>query len=221
MSASITRRLGAALGTVFGVAALAAGSLSCASIPPTNYYVLGLPREGNAPIGESNSSYTVSIAPFESEPAYMRKKIVWRSESNRMGYYSYEKWGALPAEMFAFRMYERAHGSGLFESVRSEGSRKEADLFIGGRIIAFEELDAADGLYGKVEVEIELSDGEGKIIWSGVENHTTPASERSVEAVVEAIADAADAVITKALVSIGLSLEERLSREERMRREEP
>jgi ABC-type uncharacterized transport system auxiliary subunit len=138
----------------------------------------------------------------------VRKKIIWRSEPNRLGYYSYERWAALPAEMFAFRMYERAHGSGLFRSVRAEGSRANADLFIGGKIIAFEELDTADGSYGKVEVKVELTDGDGKMIWSGVKSHTEPASGPGVEAVVKAIARATEAVITEALSSIELSIGE-------------
>jgi ABC-type uncharacterized transport system auxiliary subunit len=110
--------------------------------------------------------------------------------------------------MFAFRLYERAHGSGLFGSVRAEGSRAEANLFIGGKIIAFEELHTADGSYGRVEVKIELTNSDDKIIWSGVKSHTESASEPGVEAVVEAIATATEAVITEALSSIELALEE-------------
>ncbi len=205
MNVSVARRIAAG----FGVGAFAlACVLSCASIPPTNHYVLGLPREPPPPGGETRFPQAVSIDPFESEPMYVRKKIIWRTESNRLGYYSYERWAALPAEMFAFRMYERAHASGLFRSVRAEGSRAEADLFIGGKIIAFEELDTADGSYGRVEVKIELTDGGGKMIWSGVKSHTEPASGPGIEAVVEAMAAATEAVITEALSSIASSLEE-------------
>ena len=204
MSHSVMRRIAAG----FGVGAFAlACVLSCASIPPTNYYVLGLPRESARSGGESRFPHAVSIGPFESEPAYVRKKIIWRSESNRLGYYSYDRWAALPSEMFAFRMYERADGSGLFRSVRPEGSRAEADLFIGGKIIAFEEFDTADGSYGRVEVSIELTDGDGGTIWSGVKSHTEPTAEPGVGAVVEAIAAATEAVITEALSSIESSIE--------------
>ena len=204
MSLSVTRRIVAGLGV--GAFALTC-VLSCASIPPTNYYVLGLPRESARSGGESRFPHAVSIEPFESEPTYVRKKIIWRSESNRMGYYSYERWAALPAEMFAFRMYERARGSGLFRSVRPEGSRSEADLFIGGKILAFEEFDTADGSYGRVEVALELTDGDGETIWSGVKSHTEPTTGPGVEAVVEAIAVATEMVITEALSSIESSIE--------------
>lgn len=181
--------------------------LSCASIPPTNYYVLGLPHGSGNPDGASKFPYAVSVAPFASEPAYLRKKIIWRSETNRLGYYSSERWAALPAEMFAFRLYERAGDSNLFRSVHAGGPRNEADLILGGRIIAFEELDTDAGSFGNVEVELELVDKTGKRIWSATEGHAEPLSGQGVEAVVKALAVATESVITEALTSIEESLQ--------------
>ena len=198
------RRFGAAL-----AAAILMVAGSCASVPPTNYYVLGSPRESERGGGESVFPYSVSIASFESEPVYMRKKIIWRSESNRMGYYSYDKWAALPAEMFTFRLYERAHDSGLFGSVRADAPHGRADLILTGKIISFEELDTAQGWFGKVEVDAQLVDTDGTVIWSGVVGQTEPASEESVEAAVEAMASATEAVITRILSSVENALGER------------
>ena len=184
-------------------------SASCASIPSTQYYVLGLPREPDRTSGESKHPYSVLIASFESEAVYMRKKIIWRSQSNRLGYYSYEKWAALPAEMFAFRFYERTLSAGLFKRVNAEGSNNAADLIISGKIIAFEEQDDADGHYGRVTAKIQLADKDGVVIWSGVESHAEPVSEQNIEAVVRAIAGATDAVVTRALESMDSSLKEK------------
>lgn len=203
MSGKSARRTGPAL-----VAAALLFAVSCASIPPTNYYVLGLPREPGRSSGENKFPYSVSIEPFRSEPTYLRKKIIWRSESNRLGYYSYDRWAALPAEMFAFRLYERACGSNLFRSVSADGSREQTDLTLKGKIIAFGELDTAGGWYGIVEVKVELADRDGALIWSGIESHAEPAPEQSVEAVVGAIAGATEAVITSVLISVERSLEE-------------
>ena len=201
------------LRTVLVVAALAF-SASCASIPSTKYYVLGLPREPDRAPGKSKYPYSVLIAPFESEPIYMRKKIIWRSQSNRLGYYSYEKWAALPAEMFAFRFYERSLNAGLFKRVNAEGSNDAADLVISGKIIAFEELDDADGHYGRVAAKIQIADKDGIVIWSGVESHAEPVADQNIEAVVRAIADATDAVVTRALESMDSSLEKKRRQEE-------
>lgn len=199
-------------------AALAAAVLvcaaSCASIPPTNYYVLGLSREAGHTDGGSKFAYAVSIAAFESEPVYLRKKIIWRSESNRLGYYPYDRWAALPAEMFAFRLYERAHEANLFKSVHTDTPPGRADLIVKGKIISFEELDTPDGWFGKVEAMVELTDPEGAVIWSGVVNRTEPAAEQSVEAAVKAMAEATEAVITEILDSIEQSLEQRQLRRE-------
>jgi ABC-type uncharacterized transport system auxiliary subunit len=182
-------------------------SASCASIPSTNYYVLGLPREPDRTGGESKYPVSVFIEPFESEPVYLRKKIIWRSQAN-LGYYSYERWAALPVEMFAFRLYERSHSAGLFKSVRAGGSRDAVDLVISGKMIAFEELATANGHYGRVEAKIEIAERTGTVIWSGIESHSEPVSGHGIEAVVRAIAEATDAVVLKTLESIDLSLEQ-------------
>jgi len=200
---SAGRLSGAAL--VFAALLLAA---SCATIPPTNYYVLGLPSERGHSGGDGKFPYAVSVAPFESEPVYLRKKIVWRSGSSRVGYYSYERWAALPAEMFAFRLYERARGSGLFKDVCASSLSGEADLILRGKIMSFEELDTSDGWLGRVEVKVELADADGAIIWSDVVARTAPASEESVEAAVAAIASATEAVITEILASVEQALED-------------
>jgi ABC-type uncharacterized transport system auxiliary subunit len=190
---------------------------SCASIPSTNHYVLGLPRESDVATGKSKYTYSVAIAPFESEPVYMRKKIIWRSHSTRLGYYSYEKWASLPSEMLALRLYERCHSAGLFKTVYAEGSGA-ADLVISGKVIAFEELESEDGHFGRVEAMIQIAERDGESIWSGVVSHAEPVGERNIRTVVQAIADATDEVLTQAIESMDSSLEERMRQEELARK---
>ncbi len=183
---------------------------SCAtSIPPTNYYVLGLSNSPAQTAVESSFPYTLAIAPFESESIYLRKKIVWRSGPNRLGYYSYDKWAALPAEMFSYRLYERAQSSGLFKSVVSDAASGSADLILRGRITAFEEVDTPEGWFGRVEVEAELTQSDGTVLWSGVAGHTEPAAEQSVQATVKAISRATEATITALLSSVEQALRDR------------
>lgn len=182
---------------------------SCASIPPTNYYVLGLSHDLPQTAYESSLPYTLAIAPFESESTYLRKKIVWRSGPNRLGYHSYERWAALPAEMFSHRLYQRAHSSGLFDRVVSDTSPDSADLILRGKVTAFEEVDTPEGWFGRVEVQAELTQDDGTVIWSGVAGHSEPAAEQSVQATVKALSDATEATITAILSSVEQALRDR------------
>ena len=65
----------------------------------------------------------------------------------------------------------------------------------------------------KVKVAVELTDPDGSVIWSDVVGHMEPTSEQSVEAAVEAMAEATEAVITKILVSIESALREGYAQE--------
>ena len=187
-------------------AAISVGIFSCATVPPTNYYVLG--RSDHAGQMSETLPYTIAIAPFESETTHMRKKIAWRSETGRLGYYPYDKWAALPAEMFAFRMYQRAHSSNLFSRVVSGTASDDVDFILQGELISFEEMDTPEGWFGAVEARVELLRRDGTIVWSGTASHMEPATEEAVDAVVKAIADATEATITEMLSSIEESLRE-------------
>lgn len=201
------RRLRGFVAALTTVAPLALAS--CASIPPTNYYVLGLAHEPAHKSYESSLPHTLAIAPFGSESIYLRKKIVWRSGPNHLGYYSYEKWAALPSEMFSHRLYERAQSSGLFDRVVSSAASESTDLVLKGKVTAFEELDTPEGWFGKVEVQAELTRSNGTVIWSGVAGHSEPAAEQSVQATVEAISNATEATITSLLSSVEQALRDR------------
>jgi ABC-type uncharacterized transport system auxiliary subunit len=187
-------------------AAILSCALSCASIPHTNYYVLGLSHNPDQTTHESKFPHTLAIAPFKSESTYARKKIIWRSGPNHLGYYPYDRWAALPAEMFSHRLYQRALNSNLFGRVLSGAASEDADLILKGRITSFEEVDTREGWFGKVEVEAELVQSDGTVIWSGIVGHTEPAAEESVDAAVNAIARATEATITIILSSAERSL---------------
>jgi ABC-type uncharacterized transport system auxiliary subunit len=186
---------------IFGLALTCLAACS-ARIPPTNYYVLGFTDSQTQNPLESRFPYTLLVEPFESNSVYLQKKIVWRSGPNEIGYYPYEKWAALPSEMFTYRLYRYAQESGLFQRVYSIDAPRPTDLRLGGRIMAFEELDTPEGRFGHVSVSAELARADGTIIWNGESSHKIRMAEQTPEAVVNAIAAATEAVVAEMLSSI-------------------
>ena len=182
-------------------------ALSCSTtIPPADYYVLGSQQASPRSNPASTLPYTLSVAHFESAETFLRKSIVWQTDENQLGYYSYQRWAETPAEMFSYRLYQRAHESGLFRQVVWGLSTGEADLIVKGKITSFEELDTSEGWYGKVQVEAVLLKSDGAILWSGLVGDTQPAAEKSVKAAVDAITKATEVTLTKILSSIEQTL---------------
>ncbi len=181
---------------------LAMAPASCASIPPTNYYVLGFSDASQIADRDHVFPHTLAVANFDSKPLYIRKKIIWRSESNQVGYYSYEKWAALPAEMLSYRLFARANESRLFNRVIMGAAAIDADFVLTGTILSFEELAAPEGLFGKVEVKAELLRRDGTVLWTDIAGHAEPVTGQKMEDTVGAIATAAEKTITEILSSV-------------------
>ncbi|GAB4341408.1 MAG: hypothetical protein Kow0099_18110 [Candidatus Abyssubacteria bacterium] len=192
--------------------ALIAGlSLAClaacsAKIPPTNYYILGFSDTLTDGPPQARFPYTLLVEPFDANSVYQQRKIVWRSAPNELGYYPYDKWGALPTEMFTYRLSRSARESGLFQRVYPIAAPNAADLRLGGTLLAFEELDTPEGWFGHVRVSAELARADGTLLWSGEIEHKEPAAARTTEAVVEAIAASTETVIVEMLSSIERAL---------------
>jgi ABC-type uncharacterized transport system auxiliary subunit len=178
----------------------------CATeLPPTSYYVLGLPL--HSPTRERPAlPYSLSVGRFKADPPLLRRAVVWRTE-NQVGYYTYEKWAELPSRLFSHRLYRRASGAGLFERVELGNGGAEADLTLKGTLLAFEEVNTPQGAFGRVEIEAYLSKSDGTPIWSGTVGKEVPVEGENAKAAVRAITQAAEEAITSLLSSLQEALD--------------
>lgn len=173
-------------------------------IPPTNYYVLGLPLSP-PPKGKAVFPYSLTIGMFSAESPLLRKNVVWRKD-NTVGFYSYEKWAELPARLFSYRLYRRAVAAGLFTSVEFRAAAGETDLVLRGRLLHFEETTTSEGVFGTVAVEARLLSKDGTLIWTGTVEKRVPVEGEGAKASVAAITKAAEETITSILSSIEQAL---------------
>ncbi len=183
--------------------------VSCSTtVPPANYYVLVSPQIPLQKPPVDTFDYTIAVAHFESDETFLRKSIVWQTDTSQLGYYSGERWAETPAEMFSYRLYQRVLESGLFHHVVWGLTMGEGNLVLKGKITSFEELDTPERWYGKVQVEAVLLKSDGTVLWSGQVGDKEPAAEESVKAVVDAITKATDMTITTILLSLEQTLAE-------------
>jgi ABC-type uncharacterized transport system auxiliary subunit len=189
---------------VFGLLIAACVAGCAVNIPPTNYYVLGLPLNP-PPKGKAVFPYSLSIGMFRAESPLLRRNVIWRKDST-FGFYSYEKWGELPARLFSYRLYRRTVASGLFSSVEFRAAAGETDLVLRGRLLHFEETTTSEGVFGTVNVEVRLVSKDGTSIWEGTTEKQVPVQGEGAKASVDAITKAAEETITSILSSIEQAL---------------
>lgn len=180
-----------------------------AKIPPTNYYVLGLPIQ-TPEAGQSALPFSVSIGRFEQQPPFDRRNLVWK-EGNEVGFYNYEKWADLPGRLFSYRLYRRADESGLFQKVTLGTSGGQTDYTIKGVLLDFEEVIGADGNFGVVAVEADLVNAEGESLWNGTIKKQVTVHGEDGKAAVQAITQAAEETISSLLSEVTDALSQQTS----------
>jgi len=157
--------------------------LSCASTPDLNYYTLDMraSRSGDGTVNLEVGRFTVS-------EKLDRHQIVIQQSPTRLGYYAKDRWAASIGEMVEQKL--ATEFSGVDPEQRS--------LIVEGRIVAFEQVDAATGPVARVGVEIVMRDGgamryEPPLLEKTYKVERT-AESNSVDAVVQALSRAVEEI---------------------------
>ncbi len=192
---------------VYSLAALLFVVLTgCAgSLPPTNYYVLGLPVNPPPP-GKPVLPYSIAIGDFDAQPPLVRRNIIWRS-GEKVGLYTYDKWAELPSQVFRDQLYRRASESDLFHQVRYGTFATQADFLLEGMLTDFEEITTPQGTFGKVAVQANLTDKSGNQIWSGEVENVEPLPGEGGAAAAKAINVAAEQTVSKLLQDVSKAIQ--------------
>lgn len=151
-------------------AALAALSLSgClgglgggAAPPPVQYYTLTAPA---AAAHGRNQGMTIAVEELRADAPFDDRRMVHRAGSYRLSYDDDHQWAASPGVLVSDCLRRAYQATGRFGLVLSEAS-SETTAILGGRLLAFEQLDTRPGT-GRIALELTLRDAEtGRILWT-------------------------------------------------------
>jgi ABC-type uncharacterized transport system auxiliary subunit len=191
---------GRILGMLLGLLLLGA---CAATAPDVRYFRVAVPPL--APSTGPPLALTLGIARLSAPEPYRDERIIYRSSPYRVQYYPDDRWESQPAEMVSEVVLEQFSGSGLFRRV-IPWRRGEADYRLEARLRRFEELDEGQTWFGLVELEYEVTDGDGRSLLREMSSQRVQAERRTVEGVVEALSRSLQATLGEAVTKTAAAL---------------
>jgi ABC-type uncharacterized transport system auxiliary subunit len=166
-------------------------------LPQTHYYVLepqDVPRHD--PATAVLGGWAIGVETFRVDPPYDQDRIVYRVGKNspEVGFYAYHRWAAPLARMLP-RVVAAAFGgiSGM-KSIEPIAPGRRYDAYIGGRVLAFEEIDTPEGHRVRVRLALHLSTDDEEMWSSTVTGQVALSSDDVGDVVIEMRSALADAL---------------------------
>jgi ABC-type uncharacterized transport system auxiliary subunit len=165
-------------GIIFALAA-------CGSTKPMKYYDISYPPIGASSQETINASLLVQR--FAGSDLYRDSRIIYGSSGPELGAYQTNLWAEPPVELLRDAMVRGLRSSGRFRSVMTYRSNSQGDFLVTGHLYEFREVDGSP-IVARLVFDMELRDVKStKTIWKLAYNHDEPVSEKSVNAVVDAM----------------------------------
>ena len=159
--------------------------------PQTHYYALKVTKPEPMANAKPLNAGSVVVERITGERVYDQERIVYRDVKNEVGFYEYHQWTSAPTEMTTQSIMNSLISGGYFRSVAYYRLVADPDYILTGRIISFEEIDRADGVFAAVRINVSLIDNKkGESVWSGFGESELPVEIKKASAVAERLDEA-------------------------------
>jgi ABC-type uncharacterized transport system auxiliary subunit len=159
----------------------------CGAARPAKYYQLTVPAENSQAPPDSVFPITIVMGPLTSSHLYREDPIVYSSNGEAMGTYSYQRWAEPPTEMIQQVLFRSLRSSGRYRSVHALRSSVRGDYLLHGQLYDFKEMSGSP-MSARLSMELELRETKtGNTVWTHLYNHDEPTSGKDVSAVVAAL----------------------------------
>lgn len=157
----------------------------CRTLPQTHYYVLE-PQEVSS-AETSGSGVTIGVEPFRVDPIYDQDRIVYRigEDTTEVGFYAYHRWAAPLSRMLPGVVAAGLTDVGGVERIEPAEEGRVYDIYLRGRVMAFEEIDTPEGERILVRLALTLITGDGEELWVEILDRESALSTGEVRGVVE------------------------------------
>ena len=137
---------------------------------------------------QGNVHATLAIRDFQS-PEYLHQgAIVYKTSSEQIGFYNYQRWATDPREFVTNAVADRLRASGNFSQVKSYDGRPDIDYVLSGRLEKLDEVDYEGGVKVEVEISAQMVQlSSGATVWSNSVTEVGQVEKRDVPAVVSAM----------------------------------
>jgi ABC-type uncharacterized transport system auxiliary subunit len=182
MSVGWPRRALAPSGVVAALVAVSTVA-ACGGAAPQTRRFLSLAPDAPAPARVA-APPTLRVRELDCAPPYDQVGVVFRISPVEVRAYRYNNWSAVPGVMVAEVLRRYLAASGRFNLVDEED---QADLELGGRVDALEQVAEGGRWFGRVELSLTLRrTRDGRIVWRQRIDGVQPAEGEDVAEVVAA-----------------------------------
>lgn len=191
---------------IIGASAACVLLAACVGGRPIHYYTINRPGSSEA---EANPDGPVMLIGRITTPeALQDERIRYRSGSNEVGAYEYQRWMERPAVMIQDQILQALRNSGKFRQVVEASSSAAGDYLVRGKLSEFAEIDNP-GIQTRVFLRLELVDRKTEaLVWAHDYNSDEPVDGKTMKDVVlsmehnlRQVVDVAASAIEKASVA--------------------
>jgi len=195
------------------ICAAALAVAGCRSVPATHYYLLGAPESApaTAEAPEVAPGVRIGIEPFAVDPPYDQERLVYRvgRGSLEVGFYGYHRWAAPLDRLLPPALATRLAGIPGVAEVEPSSDGGGYDARLHGRVVHLEELDVEEGQLARIELDLELVDRHGELLWSRPVAAAVLGRAETVPDVVRQLERALDQLAAEVRDELGAVLAER------------
>lgn len=180
------------------------------SSPQRTYYTMQYPTEQLWSYAEPRYPFEVRVERLDSDAAYDRQEMVYRSNPHEFRYYTYRLWSAKPRKMLREVMQRHLRTTNLFRNVTLEIDDRLPDYDLIVEIIAIEELNAdQETWFAHLAMRFALVRFEtGKRVWEYSFDRRKEVYNREPVYVVRALSEIAEEEFGKAFAALDQYLAE-------------
>jgi ABC-type uncharacterized transport system auxiliary subunit len=188
----------------------------CGGVRYPATYVLNFPPPAPQ-AGPSNGVLgPVAIREFRCPEYLCEGRLVYRPNSEEIGFYEYHRWAMDPRLAITQYVEDGLRAQSLFQSVAAHERASEAAYVLSGNIERLEELDQGRDVRAICRLSAQLLDTRTKsVVWSHTASETIPVEKRDVRGVVSALSAASRIAADRLLQSMTEELQETLAQSAR------
>lgn len=170
---------------ILAVILLAAG---CAAAPNPIYYRVDY-AIGPGEISQPPLPLVLRVERLAASDPLNQPNILYRTTDRTIEYHPYRLWESPPVRLANHYLVQTLKASNRFKLVTVDRISQDPDLILTGWLNRFEEVDRPTGWWAEVEIEFELTTGDGKrTVATGRSQGSVKAAAKTTDAVAGAMA---------------------------------
>jgi uncharacterized lipoprotein YmbA len=180
-------------------------TLACSvKVPPRQVWTLVARAPGAAP-SALGTGPALGVTRFTAMADLRTTDLQYREAGGHLIHQTDDQWADYPDRMIEELALDALSRSGAFSKVAPAPPREGLDAILSTRLVEFSEWHDGAAMETRVALRWTLSDAKGAALATGTASASAPVAERSLQAVVDAYASAANDAIDQLVADVRTS----------------